>query len=142
LTNFCFSVILCKNNQTGTRGNIMKVSIFASTVFAMTAWVSYANAEDIVPESTATLKECQAWAVSHQGTPLYVHANKRCEELKNCVDNESTGQLQLRACMAQAESQFYNAVNLLQPQTRPQAQMDQPHRLEERCCYQCRKFRL
>lgn len=109
----------------------MKVSIFASTVFAMTAWVSYANAEDIVPESTATLKECQAWAASHQGTALYAHANKRCEELRNCVDNESTGQLQLRACMAQAESQFYNAVNLLQPQTRPQAQLDQTHRLEK-----------
>lgn len=109
----------------------MKVSIFASTVFAMTAWVSYANAEDIVPESTATLKECQAWAVSHQGTALYVHANKRCEELKNCMEHKSTGQLDLRACMAEVQSQYLNAKNLLQPQTRPQAQLEPPHRLEE-----------
>ena len=94
----------------------MKTSIFVSTVFAISVCASYVNAYDVVPESPRTIKECHIWAESQKGTDLYPHANRRCDALKNCIANESTGELQLRECMTKAESQFLNASNMIQPQ--------------------------
>jgi hypothetical protein len=87
----------------------MKVSMLLSTAITTFLWVGHTRA-DLIPEPTADIRTCQAWAETHKGTIHYEPAAARCLALANCMENRSANRAELRECIFEAESQYESEI--------------------------------
>ena len=88
----------------------MKVAMLLSAAVTTFAFIGCAQAA-LIPESTADIQRCHAWAETHNGTPNYEHAIVRCEALNNCMVYHSDNNEELRECTFAAESGFLRATS-------------------------------
>lgn len=84
----------------------MNVSMLLSAVTVTFAFLSYAHADNFIPESTADIQRCFDWAKT-----VGEHGRKRCIALNNCMRDQSDNEEELQRCFFKVEREFYDATN-------------------------------
>ena len=84
----------------------MKIS-FLLTVATVVFVGGYAQA-DIFPDTQYISKCKETWAVNYKDTPDYGHALKHCDDLQDCLANQTTDKLDFLECASEAKTVFMN----------------------------------
>lgn len=94
----------------------MKLSLLLSVAAATLLQMGAVSAQSIIPSIDASSEECHNWAEAQEDPTYKAHAYKRCQALKNCMENQSDNQNDLRECRFAAESNFQRATAGVLPQ--------------------------
>lgn len=94
----------------------MKLSLLLSVAAATLLQIGAVSAQSIIPSTDVSPEECRNWAEAQEDPTYKAHAYKRCQEVTNCMENQSDNQNDLRECLFAAESNFQRATAGALPQ--------------------------
>ncbi|MBX9786561.1 MAG: hypothetical protein K2Y08_04410 [Alphaproteobacteria bacterium] len=78
--------------------------------------MNIASAVDVIPSNDVPASECNRWAEEQEDPTYKAHAQKRCQAIVDCNENQSDNYNDWHECLFTAESDFQRETAGVVPQ--------------------------